>query len=165
MVFFPLWEMRMRGDILFYKGDGTFAGALIQWRTRGPYIHVEVDLGDGTAIGAHWQTGVSQHPVDYSRATVYTLPTTPERIETGIQFLQSCVGDPYSVRDILNQALTVFFPHLRLSPDAHAFDCSDLVAHYVELAGGLELGLLGKTPDLVSPNDLARHAGLLPGLR
>jgi uncharacterized protein YycO len=151
----------MRGDILFEKAGGSLADRLIQWRTHGPFVHCEVDLGDGTAIGAHWRSGVSRHPVDYSNMVHYSLQTAPEGIESGIKWLLDRVGDPYGWSDILDQILTLLSPHSLVVSQQHGFDCSDLVVRYIEVAGGLELGSMFDTPNLVTPNDLARATHLI----
>lgn len=152
----------MRGDILLYKGGQSIADRLICWRTHGPFVHVEVELGDGTAIGSHWRTGVTRHPVDYSNSVHYSLDTSSDRIEAGIAWLLSHVGDPYGIVDILDQIFTLVIPRSPIAflSQRHGFDCSDLVARYVEIAGGLNLGLFADTPNLVTPNDLARAAHL-----
>lgn len=151
----------MRGDVLFFKGGGGIADRLISWRTKGPFTHVEVDLGDGTAIGAV-RRGVTRHPIilPNPRITSFSPQTTRERIEAGIVFLQEAVGSHYSWGDILNQVLTLlpFAPVVLV--ERHAFDCSDLVGHYLEIAGGVDVDVLEQTPQLVTPNDLARAAGL-----
>jgi len=151
----------MRGDVLFFKGGGGLADRLISWRTRGRYTHVEVDLGDGTAIGAV-RRGVTRHPIDLSNPRIHAFSpqTTRERIETGIVFLQEAVGDRYSWGDILNQVLTLLPFAPVVFAERHAFDCSDLVGHYLEIAGGVDVSSLEQTPQLVTPNDLARAAGL-----
>lgn len=154
----------MKGDILLYKGDGrSILHRLIQWRTHGPYVHVEVDMGDGSAIGAHLQDGVQRRPINPDRdiATVH-LDVPDDRLEAGLAFLQKTVGDSYSLTDIINQALTYFLPKAILVQQQTAYDCSDLVSRYLEITGGLSLppSLLA-TPSLISPNDIARAAHLL----
>lgn len=151
----------MKGDILFYKGGPDLPDRLICWCTHGPYVHCEVDLGDGTAIGSHWRTGVRRHPVDVG-SVPYRLDTSPDRIEAGITWLQCRVGDPYGIVDILDQIFTLILPRSPIAfiSQRHGFDCSDLVARYVDIAGGLNLGLFRDTPNLCTPNDLARLCGL-----
>jgi len=151
----------MKGDILFYTSGGGLFDRLICWRTRGPFVHCAVDLGDGTVIESHWRTGVRVNPVNYAGSNVYSLPTTPSNIDAGIAWLHSHVGDPYGYSDILDQFLTLLLPHGLIVSQQHGFDCSDLVARFIQVAGGMELGSLLDTPSLISPNDLARHAGLI----
>lgn len=50
----------MRGDVLLWTSDGLPVSRLIALMTDDPYVHVSVDLGDGTDIGAHNEDGV-QH--------------------------------------------------------------------------------------------------------
>lgn len=151
----------MKGDILFYKGGSSISDALICWRTRGPFVHVAVDLGDGTVIESHWRTGVSVNPVNYDGSIHYSLQTSPSQIEAGITWLHGHVGDPYGWSDILDQVFTLVLPHGLIVSQQHGFDCSDLVARYIEVAGGLDMGTLLDAPSLISPNDIARVAGIL----
>lgn len=153
-----------RGDLLLYRSDGTLPARLISWATQGPYVHCEVDLGDGTTIGALTR-GVSHYiPTrkNLARAVVVPLNVLLERVETGIAWLQKQVGSEYGWVDIFNQALLFLkLPKLFFFIPG-TFDRSDLVARYLEIAGGLDLGSLGDSPGLCSPNDIARAAGLLP---
>jgi uncharacterized protein YycO len=151
----------MRGDILFVRGGPGLSDRLICWKTRGPFVHAAVDLGDGTVIESHWRTGVRVNPVNYAGSIAYSLPTTTPKIEAGIAWLHSHVGDPYGWSDILDNIITLFLPRSLIVSQQHGFDCSDLVARYIDVAGGLELGSLLDAPSLISPNDLARSAGLL----
>ena len=154
----------MRGDIqLFRANPASVTSRLIAWRTGGIFSHVEVELGDGTAIGA-LAHGVDHHPINTGR-DILTLPLSryadADDIERGIAFLLEQVGAPYSLADIWDDVWKPLKWLRRLGLVAAmqpgAFDCSHLVARYVDFTGGL---VLPKTedasPELVSPNDIYR---------
>jgi hypothetical protein len=52
----------MRGDLIFYIAGQVWYERLVAQFTHGRYCHVEVDQGDGTAIGAY-QNGIRQRPI------------------------------------------------------------------------------------------------------
>lgn len=147
----------MRGDILLYRSSGSLFDRLICWRTQGPFVHVAVDLGDGTMIDSRFREGVSRHAVVYDNTLHIPLSsyTTPDRIEAGITWLESKIGDGYSVADIFD-----FFPGIRSLRvrvgEAHAFCCSHLVAQYLDVTGGVSLGKLDDNLNTISPNDIYR---------
>lgn len=147
----------MRGDILLYRSTGSLFDRLICWRTQGPCVHVGVDLGDGTMIDSRFREGVTRHPVTYAgciRIPLFSVTST-ERIEAGIHWLLSKVGDGYSVADLFD-----FFPGIRTLRvrvgEAHAFCCSHLVAQYLDVTGGISLGALDDNLNTISPNDIYR---------
>jgi uncharacterized protein YycO len=152
----------MRGDVLLYRSDGSLFDRLIAWRTHGPFVHTGVDLGDGTMIDAMSKRGVTRHAVSYERAiAVPILPTSSaEQIDEGITWLQGRVGDGYSWADnadhlLPRRLMRVFFAQPR------AYNCSNLVAQYLmQVDPALRWGLLKDTPDLISPNDIARAFGV-----
>lgn len=147
----------MRGDILLYRSTGSLFDRLICWRTQGPFVHVGVDIGDGTMIDSRFREGVSRHSAQYGNALHIPLATytTPDRIEAGIEWLYSKIGDGYSVADIFD-----FFPGVRALRirvgEAHAFCCSHLVAQYLDVAGGISLAKLDDDLNTISPNDIYR---------
>lgn len=149
----------MRGDILLYRSTGSLVDRLICWRTQGPFVHVEVDLGDGTSIGAHLHRGVVRLPVTYTRCLAIPLATytTSDRVEAGIGFLLAQVQDKakYSLWDILDNVWLLKKLHLFLGEE-NAYDCSHLVAQYLSITGGIDLKLAISMLDAVSPNDIYR---------
>lgn len=152
----------MRGDVLLYRSDGSIPDRLIAWRTHGPFVHTGIDLGDGTMIDATAHAGVTQHAVAYGRAiAVPILPASnSEQIEDGIAWLKARVGDGYSWADILDHILPYRLIRILLA-QPHAYDCSNLVYQYLMIVDpALKWGLLKDTPDLISPNDIARAFGV-----
>lgn len=152
----------MRGDVLLYRSNGSLFDRLIAWRTHGPFVHTGVDLGDGTMIDATSRRGVTRHAVSYDRAiAVPILPhSSAQQIEVGIAWLQEHLGDGYSWADIGDH---IFPKHLIrvVLAQPHAYDCSNLVSQYLMIVEpALKWGLLKDTPDLISPNDIARAFGV-----
>ena len=149
----------MRGDILFFYKTRNIFDRIIAWATKGPFVHVEVDMGDGTGIGAR-DDGVKQRPLPGESAFVRLSLPQGSRIDDGVTYMQSELGNGYGFIDIINQVLRVLHSPVFLSARDQN-DSSDLVARYVLVTGGLDLGEMGEEPHMVTPNDLARIAGLL----
>jgi uncharacterized protein YycO len=152
----------MRGDILLYRTDGSLPCRIVTWATHGPYVHAEVDMGDGTSIGALSRGVARYYPRrdEVAKAARIQLPTDEDRINKGIAWLQTQVGHSYGYLDLYDQAvLFLKLPKLVFFIPG-TYDCSDLVARYVTLAGGLYLGEFATKPWLCSPNDIARAAHL-----
>lgn len=154
----------MRGDMLLFRSSGVWYERLVEYFTHGPFVHVEVDMGDGTSIGAIW-TGIERHlipPEDlFERAPVQA--ESDEQLEDGLIFLASEVGHHYGFLDIANQALKILRSPIYLGAQER-YDCSDLVARYVAMCDGpvyRGLGDLSQEPHMVTPNDLGRAAGLI----
>jgi cell wall-associated NlpC family hydrolase len=145
----------VRGDILLYPSQGHWWEWFITTLTRGPYVHVSVDLGDGSNIAAH-PSGVSRDWTGddswLTRVSVNTLTTDAQAVERGIKFLEAQLGKPYSWLDIVSAGLHAVGIPLFIGAVGH-FDCSALVAAYLDLITPTDF-----TPvnDIISPNDIAR---------
>lgn len=154
----------MRGDILLYRTGGILKDRVVTAYTGGPYCHCEIDLGDGTCVGAHSEDGISQRPEAlHNRRVIISLQdvTTPERIEAGIVWVLQHLGEPFSWASIADLILPPRLSTL-LFGRRSVYNCANLIAKYLEIVGGLDLPY-GKRPlMLISPNDIARAAGLLP---
>jgi hypothetical protein len=149
----------MRGDILFYFATRNIFDQIIARFTNGPFCHVSVDLGDGTDVSA-MHDGVKVRPLpDPAAFRRLSLPQG-SRVEEGVKYMLSELGNGYGFIDIVNQVLRVLHSPIFLSA-RDQYDCSDLVARYVLVTGGLDLGEMGEEPHMVTPNDLARVAGLI----
>lgn len=147
----------MRGDLLFFPSSGSLPDRIIASVTRGPFVHVAVDLGDGTDISAQPIGGVKVRPTIHSKPL--TRLAIRGDIERGITFLQGELGNPYGYCNVLNAGLQRLGLPYRVSR-LDRYDCSSLVARYLERVG-IFLGDLSEEPDSVSPNDLARALGVL----
>lgn len=154
----------MRGDILLYRSGGGPRDRLVCAYTRGPFCHCELDLGDGSTIGAHSEDGIAYRteiPSERIDTIAMCGRTTAERIEEGLAWVLLQLGAPFSWASIADLALpapvsTALFGRPSL------YNCANLVARYLEIAGGLTLPYGKRPPMLITPNDIARAAGLLP---
>jgi hypothetical protein len=152
----------MRGDILLYSSDGSLRSRAVSWWTRGPFVHSEVDLGDGTAVGVTIEEGIARHALNPRRMIAYPLHryAPPERIEDGIAWLLQQVGGGYSWSAIFDHVLPVAWTTALVGRQS-LYSCSSLIAHYLDITGGLIIPHRPRKPFVVSPNDIARAAGLL----
>lgn len=149
----------MRGDIIFWRASRNIFDQIIARFTNGPFCHVSVDLGDGTDISAQ-HDGVKIRPLPETAVVVRLSLPQGARIDDGVAYMESELGNGYGFIDIINQVLRILRSPVFLSA-RDQYDCSDLVARYVLVTGGLDLGEMGEEPHMISPNDLARVAGLI----
>lgn len=154
----------VRGDILLFRNGGGWRDRAVCAYTDGPYCHCEIDLGDATTIGAHSEDGVSRRPHRFpDRIVVISLQarTSAERIEDGLEWVLRHEGEPFSWASIADLALPPRASTLLLGRRSD-YNCANLVARYLEIAGGLDIAHGKRPPMILSPNDIARAAGLLP---
>lgn len=149
----------MRGDILLYH-DTDLLSRIIQWWTHGPYNHVAIQLDYNTQLAAE-PDGVKVRPLPESikkdqirLVAIHKLYLKDEVIERGLKLVYKLIGSGYSGADIVDDVFPAWFP-IRLF-QAHRYDCSDLVALYLDEIGVLPLAELGGDAQTVTPNDLAR---------
>lgn len=151
------------GDVvLFGARRASLYDRLIAWRTGGPWVHVEVDLGDGTSVGA-LARGVVRHRLPQGRRCVLVATSThcdPARLPAAIAWLEAHVGDAYGWDDIAAQALTLVFPRVPYLTQPLHMDCSDLTCRFLFAAGYPLPDALLDAPELVSPSSLARALGV-----
>jgi hypothetical protein len=154
----------MRGDVLLYHTGGILKDRVVCAYTNGPFCHCEIDLGDGTSVGAHSEDGIQRRPEALlHRRVVVSIQarTSPERVEAGIAWVLERIGEPFSWASIGDLVLPSRLSTL-LFGRRSAYNCANLVAAYLEIAGGLDLPYGKRPPMIISPNDIARAAGLLP---
>lgn len=129
------------GDVVFYRGSDDLGSRVIRWWTRGPYAHCGVVVathpnGDYETIEALNTSGVSivkNGAYDTLAETGQSIPAAPLR--EGLSWLNAHIGAPYSYADIVNQPLSRIFHWLPLLVQANGFDCSDLCANFLLIAG------------------------------
>lgn len=147
----------MRGDVLLYH-DHDPISRLIQWRTHGPYNHVAIDLGNDS-IGESMLVEATIHGVTisggYGSPHLVSLPPSSVK-EEAILWLLKQVGTIYGWGDILDDILPSWLTWRPLISERNAYDCSHLVALYLDRAEILPLAELGGDAKTVTPNDLAR---------
>ena len=154
----------MRGDILLFRSGGSLRDRAVCAYTDGPYCHCEIDLGNATTIGAHSEDGISFRPHRFpDRIVIISLQeqTSAERIESGLEWVLRHEGEPFSWASVADLALPPRVSTLLLGRRS-LYNCANLVARYLEIAGGLDLPYGKRPPMVISPNDIARAAGLLP---
>lgn len=162
----------MRGDLVFYRAKkGDFADWLISHFTNGPFVHVEIDLGDGQFIGEHG-AGIEVHPQDIIDPTLFVTPKSTlgeDGIRQGMDFVVRVANedmkDPHSHRygwfDIVSDVLKIMGSKIILRKEGR-WDCSHFAALYLIAAhADKPLGITAKTPETISPNDLARDFGII----
>ena len=153
----------MRGDLLLMKSGGTPRDRLVAWATGGPFVHVEVDLGDGVTIGSHSEDGVSYRPWRFPERVI-VIPLSErvpaEKIETGIAWLHEQLGHPFSWASMADFIMPEWLATTVWGRKA-VYNCANLVAHYLAITGGLDLPYGKRPPVTLSPNDIARAEGLL----
>ena len=150
----------MKGDVWFYRSSGTWEDRLIAWWTHGVYVHCEVDMGDGTSVGAYSPV-VIRHPVMPGGDVAATgARCDPSKLDAALAWLASQVGDPYGWTDIAGDAAKPFLPRLPWPAARKAYDCSHLALATLLRAGFPAPAAVAADPATVSPNDLARALGL-----
>lgn len=138
-----------RGDVLFYYATPSDpADAVIVAATGGPFVHAEIDLGDGTSIGA-LSGGVAhfRRPAGAHYAVFATQDHCPaEQMAAGLAWLAQQVGDPYGWADVATAGersaisrLAGLFgrkaPPLPYLAVPSSYDCSVLACLYLQRCG------------------------------
>jgi hypothetical protein len=151
----------MRGDLLLYTSSGSLSDRIIAWATHGPFVHVEIDLEDGNAIGA-LSTGITIHPYLRGQGRVEVpIGATEKDREYGLLWALQQVNKQYGWVDIISNGLKILGIPFDIGETDH-WDCSDFVTRYLLAARAAgPLGRLADNPGLVSPNDIARAFGVL----
>lgn len=154
------------GDLHFYRAtSGRFSLAewLIRLRTGRPYVHVGIEMGDGSEMQA-LARGVVRTKLQSAASPADIYPTShyvnSQRMRPALDWLAGQVGDEYAFAEIADDALPSWW-RILLKPK-RAFTCSSLAAQFLLEAGLVgTLGELADTPELATPNSLARACGLL----
>ena len=148
-----------RGDIVLCRdtseGFHTWSDKIIEVVTHGPYVHVEIDLGD-SFIGAH-SDGISRIPRATGTSYYYvTTKASPDDINAAVAWAETQLGQPYGWTDIFSDGLRFLNLPLYIGADKW-MDCSDFATRFLMVArASSPLGELASHPERVSPNDLAR---------
>jgi len=147
--------MPQAGDLLFYVGHGSLASRLIQWWTRGPYVHVEIAVSPTEAIGA-LTTGIDAHSTKPGYVLLPTSRVLASRaLADGLEWLSRQKGHAYGWPDIGDDVMARVFPkHGLFLVDPHAFDCSHLAADFLLHADYPHAADLFPDPEIVTPNSL-----------
>jgi hypothetical protein len=152
------------GDLILYKSSDRWYERLIALATRGPYVHVSIVLGTDFVIAADAQ-GIRcdvAPPLDNLHTLIPMAGrATRSGIDRGMMWATSQVDKEYGWLDIVYQAVKFLWPHqpFRFSEAGH-MDCSDFATRYL-LQAGVALPPAFDDPATVTPNDIARWAGVL----
>jgi hypothetical protein len=154
------------GDLLLFRSSGTWYEKLICFATRGPYVHVSVVIDNGMTIAA-FPHGIAKVPIPsipsaYTRVDIRQYVKSEANVRAGMLWLVQQAGKAYGWWDIVFQGFKFLIPGLTLKVvERGHFDCSDLACRYLQAVG--VPGAEDLDPYEVSPNDLARFLGILPG--
>lgn len=151
--------------IRFVTGTGFISNAIRMGERDGWCTHTEVQMPDGTLLGAHIDGGVEARPPGYDKATMtrelfveLSFGNFVDTIGSGRQaaidametkfygFLRAQLGKPYDITAIAGLALN------RSWREADSWFCSELVAAALEFCGYLPK--LSAADNHISPRDL-----------
>ena len=162
------------GDLRFYRSDGGLVDRIIAGAT-GPFVHVDVDAGDGTVIG-ELSSGLQRYtPPARPSGSLAVYPTAQHvgtasltlAMQWAISELVSAghngTAPGYGWADILSAALHRIDAHAVYLGDPGEWDCSDFATRFA-LRAGLVLDwtdpTAGDSPRLVTPTQLAAALGV-----
>lgn len=158
----------MTGNIVLFKKSTSFIDTVISTATKGPYVHcaIVVDATGKTIEATTHGIGYNTIPADKTKYTMISLLAPPftmdqsvweKRIQFGVQWACSYVGQTYGWMDIIDQAVNFLFPGNSIQlVDRQHYDCSDFVTRYLMVLG-YPLPASMQEPYAVSPNDIARY--------
>lgn len=160
-------KIPIRGNLILYKSSGTWYERIITFATKGPWVHVAIVIDADTVIAAR-SNGIRYEAMPPDNDMHATIPldgrATPEGIEQGLEWAAKQLGDGYSWADIVYQGVKLVWPGNPLRfYIAGRFDCSEYATRYL-LQAGVVLPPAFDDPETVTPNDLARWAGVLKGV-
>ena len=153
----------MRGDLILYKTSGKWYERLITLATHGPFVHVAIMVDETRVIAADTQ-GIRYDVLPLLDRQHALLPllqyASPVDIERGLAWAMQQTGKEYGWLDIAYQGVKFLAPNnpFRFGEVGH-YDCSDLATRYLQHCG-VQLPD-DYDPYTVTPNDLARWAGIL----
>ena len=147
--------------LVFYRSRGRWYERLISWATKGPFVHVAIQLEDGTLIAAE-TTGVQHEafdPADEPFVQRLSLqPASSASAAISESWAKAKVGSRYGWTDIISQGFRLLGSPLYIGR-LHSLDCSDLAACYAARYTN-DPTLMSWVLDArqeISPNDLARY--------
>jgi len=156
-----------RGSVILFEKDGSLFNWLITKATHGPYVHVEICLGEERLIGAHGnRRGIYERDWADAPSLVTEVSLSPyadeEHIEQALTWAQEQQGHPYGWWDIASQSIKFLWPTtpLRFSK-SDAWGCADYVTRYL-IQAGVALPEDFMDPGKNSPNDIGRLFHLVP---
>lgn len=154
------------GDLRFYRSSGDLADTIIA-DVAGPFVHVELDMGDGTGIG-ELSGGLKRYPIATNPppplVTVWPIAghTSLLAIKAALVWAEAAAAahPGYGWLDVLDAGLHVIDPHAPFIGDPGEWDCSDFVTRFLIQAGVMLPLTLENEPHLVTPSELAKALGV-----
>ena len=116
-----------------FVNSNDLLGWSIDWVTFSLWDHVEFGTPAGTWLGAHYHTGVAEHPANYlhpSRERRYAVPVEDAAYDAVMAEARRLIGTPYNLRGIGGLLLHVGLSH------PHQLICSQYWMDCL-IAGGL----------------------------
>lgn len=149
------------GDIIFVRGGKSFVDRAIMWRTKSLYVHVAVEVEDGKVVeavhtGVRLGNGYAEDQI--VRFHDAAIPSSP-RFRNSLRWLKGQVGETYGFIDIINQAISFFWPKGIFLSSPTMMDCSDLAVRFLDVNDYPLPDEIKLYPQLVSPGDLLRALG------
>ncbi len=153
------------GDLRFYRSSGDLPDTIIA-DVSGPFVHVDVDMGDGTAIG-ELSAGLKRYPVSPPAPPLVTIwsiagHSSPLAIKAALLWAEheTWAHPEYGWLDVLDAGLRAIDPHAPYIGDPGEWDCSDFVTRFLIQAGVMLPLALENEPHLVTPSALATALGV-----
>lgn len=159
------------GDLRFYHSDGGAVDTVIAAATAPSdaahaFTHVEIALGDGTALGE--LLGGLQHytPPDEPPGRVVIWPTSEHADSAALVNAlvwarsEAAARLGYGWEDVASAGLRVLDPTAPFIAAPGAWDCSDFVTRFLLQAGVTLPDALASEPHTVTPEALARALGV-----
>lgn len=151
------------GDILFYEGNGPIDG-IISAVTHSPYVHCSIALSS-TAMVSALVTGIAVQPMkppakvwSYSN---YAVTDAVSSLIAAIKWLRVQVGRDYAFKDIVLQGIHMVLPGVHI-PGRGEYDCSELATRFLMQTGDVDMGMLKRYPNEVTPGALHNYLFSLP---
>ena len=156
----------MRGDVVLFRGSKSLPDWFIMTFTGGPFVHCEVDVGNGLWVGMS-SAGMRRHTGDpRNTATIHPQSRFGQSgIDVGldwvdaryIEAVQNKEAHEYGWWDIVSDGMKAIGLGFLTFGRKGEWNCSDFVTRYLVIAGAADpLGDLADNPGTVSPNDIAR---------
>ena len=156
----------MYGDVRFYFSSGSIPDEAIVAATGGPFVHVDIDIGDGECVGALSQGIVKASINPEAKVAIWRAQAVLARqdLTNAETWALAQVGHAYGWLDLANTGVADIFRRVTGQTFAPyvgvkgAWDCSAFATKFLQIADYFAVGNL--TPAQTSPVDLANALGV-----
>ena len=131
--------------------ESDFVSRAIRWVTFSDFSHVEIELPDGTFLGAHAGAGVQIRPANYCHPTFerrYAIPLSPAHYDEAMLCARGAIGTRYNYADVCG----LFF-HRNITVKGRMI-CSQFVFNVLYAGGVKALNVLPQYDFRVTPDIL-----------